>query len=1064
MKPLSAIAMNDIDEHYQESKFFPTDLSLNQEDYLSMNEDNDDKISIFLSQLEINRNSLSNHVFYTIFVNEMSCYHWMKWCWIDSLIERIFQGFLITRNNLGIEDKFQSYNFCYRPKERSFPIRSTQGLQKVFFVRGVVKGFEMSLFELVHNFIYSMLCYRFIRYIQLGEVSFEEMTQIFNGSNKKGIDSLVQLLANLDAPLLRFFLTLPLIIGTIQGILSSYRVAEIIDENQLQVLNEKILRQIEQSNGFCWGIIREIIPFFSSINSLSVNLQRLELLIRWDGRLFLADRRRAFALIRKAAYQAKMIPRLSALQSLAKLVHSTGLKDLELLKNADYSVEEIVFFIQIKTTALTDLISIANSKTGEYDRYTRFYASYLLWWSGYSTSNWKQSLPFILLKSIKLFFEIYFLQEIISSVLEAIHCPNKQGFELGFGYPEWATQFTSTCFTQLIENEFRTLNLSDPVDQLTQQIPIFNLMDLNSLVLFYKNLTGLEMVKILTSIASTGAKLSVLKILDFFTDSDMQSLANYLNTSTIQTLHLGCWDREHSGGEGLTNLGLGYLTSVLPYTQITYLKICFPNIDNDGVISLAEKLNESKITQFYMKKSNMDDIGGQSLVKAITSMPITDVQLRGNITDITVYALSSLIKNNSVLAQLWIGGDYITDEGAQYFANMIQYSSSLNNIGIESNTISDIGIIALANSLKYVSKINQLAIGSQCGEQAITTLAQQLNQTGLWHLQFLSNQFSINSMEAISTALISSAIEEFLLIDNGLNDEVVSKLSVGLKYSSITTLFIYQNNLKTSLSLLSPSISKLNWLNLYSCNLTDQSIIDLSPYLVDSQIQELDLESNNIGDAGFLALLDVLPFTAITTLNLKNNNLTDLSATTLADIYLSTSLQVIYLSGNNISTDVLAQIESFQWEKYCQDQLCHANIKYNKLAINSNLMRYPFLLSQNPDNRLSWNQTFENKNSSLFQRKDGVDSYIGQNFSIVGPTILAITFVTVLVYKNIYFIKNILKNLSYNQNIQVTKKIAVSSLIKQSFFTNFRFFTSDCNKSLNNSTASVVMDGSSIKN
>lgn len=113
------------------------------------------------------------------------------------------------------------------------------------------------------------------------------MTQIFNGSNKKGIDSLVQLLANLDAPLLRFFLTLPLIIGTIQGIVSSYRVAEIIDENQLQILNEKILRQIERSNGFCWGIIREIIPFFSSINSLSVNLQRLELLIRWDGRLFL---------------------------------------------------------------------------------------------------------------------------------------------------------------------------------------------------------------------------------------------------------------------------------------------------------------------------------------------------------------------------------------------------------------------------------------------------------------------------------------------------------------------------------------------------------------------------------------------------------------------------------------------------------------------------------------------------------------------------------------------------------------------------------------------------------
>ena len=92
----------------------------------------------------------------------------------------------------------------------------------------------------------------------------------------------------------------------------------------------------------------------------------------------------------------------------------------------------------------------------------------------------KQQLPAVLLKGIKLTIELYFFQMIVLSILEAIRCPDKPGFELGFGYPEWATELTTDCFIELIENQFRTVNLSDSVDDLVAQIPLFNLADLDT--------------------------------------------------------------------------------------------------------------------------------------------------------------------------------------------------------------------------------------------------------------------------------------------------------------------------------------------------------------------------------------------------------------------------------------------------------------------------------------------------------------------------------------------------------------------------------------------------------
>ena len=469
------------------------------------------------------------------------------------------------------------------------------------------------------------------------------------------------------------------------------------------------------------------------------------------------------------------------------------------------------------------------------------------------------------------------------------------------------------CLYQLISNEFRTVNLSDPVDQLVEQISLFHLTDLTQLMLGYKNLTGDEMVRILVATEARGATLTSLAIYDNFADADMKSLSNYLKTSKVQAIHLGCADELLPGGTGLTNQGLQYLINVLTDTQINYMELCFPNIDNIGIIQLANQLNTTKINRFFLLSANIDDNGGQSLAQALATIPIYQILLSGSkIGDGTILALANVINNNPLLTELWISGGHITDEGAKFYAQMIQ-NSSLNAIGLISTNITDQGVVALTNSLKNLPALtNAFAIGSQCGEQGIIALAQQLNQTNFWLLQLMGNSFTPTSMKEFSTALPSTMISELQLLHQQLNNETMTQLAQGINYSfSIDTLIFDNSEFSGSFSILASSIQKVRALQIRLCNLTNNDIITLAYYLPGSVVQQLYLLENNIGDAGVIALARVLPYTNIIALSLDSNNITDVGAQALHNVYRSTKLQALFLGNNNISSQLLSKIEHF---------------------------------------------------------------------------------------------------------------------------------------------------------
>ncbi len=903
------------------------------------------ELDSFLSDLDIERKDIKvdSQYLLTLFQQEKSTCSWMKWASLDHALEKLLQWPLLSARDLGPETKTSAWRRV-RPAERSILLKSTWGLVKAYAVQGFVRGLELGLFTSIHIFIYSMLLYRLVKLIQTGSTSMEEFRASFIGSDQKGIDSFVRLLAGLESRWLKLILTSPFIMGGLQSISSLWR-ARRTSPATLQIYIQTIDTHLQKGGGWLRNGAYEYLPGVSSAGflSLSGKLQKLESLVRWDGRLSSEERTQIFEALRRVAITGKKTMQLSALQYLAKIAHGVGFKDLSRLKEAGYSKEELITILYIKGKSLEVILSLPKEEIKESKPLRcqairslpqRLYRQYLLWWLlGLKTHGCKQQLPALLLKAAKLAIEFYFFQMIMLSILEAIRCPDKLGFELGFGYPEWATELTTDCFVELIENQFRTVNLSDPVNDLIAQIPLFNLADLDTLELAYKNLTGIDMAKILTAMTVRGAPLTTLTIYDYFADADMEALTQqYLKTSQINDLWLGCYDEIYSGGEGLTSQGLQFLTDVLPNMQLTTFRICFPNVDNVGIIALAEQLNKTKINRFYITSANIDDTAGQIIAQTLAEMPIKRVILSGSrLGDETVRALTTLIQNNPALTELWIQGDLITNQGAAYFAQMIQHSN-LDTVGLESSQITDSGMISLADSLKELPSLtNGFAITSQSGEQGIVTLAQQLNQTDFWYFELIGfgNLLTVNSIRALSSSWPLTQITFFGLIGYQLNNETLTLLADGIRFSLITTLGFDHITLIDSVLPLGPGIRELERLELSFCNLTDDDVIALAPYLPGSAIQELYLDDNNISNLGILALTQVLPFTNVTVIDLSNNEITNIGAQALADVYAATRLNVLYLYGNNISSSLLAQIERFQWQRYCQDQLCHANARYN---------------------------------------------------------------------------------------------------------------------------------------
>jgi hypothetical protein len=553
-----------------------TDGDAEEPDYQRFEEQEESTgLDVFLASLGITQQHLNNSdiprtALQQLYQQEFSTLSGLKWCRFDHLMENYLQWPLLSPADVGISDS-KNCEYRIRPQERSLLLNTTGGLVKAYAVRGLVQGIELSLLESTHYFIYAMVAYRLIEFLQTGQTQFNDFQDIFQGSSQKGIDSLVRSLAKIEAKWLKLILAAPFLIGALQGLTAMYSARSISTEKRQEKLTTAQTRLARES-GWWHSLVMEEIPVLNQ-RTLGREIQKFERWVRWDGRLNQNSRKQAFELIRRSAWDSKKAVQLKALESLAKIAQGIGLKDFPRLQRTGRSIEELIELLWMKTIAFADLELLSRQKSVQHPQFNpqhrtasiislprRIYANYLLWWLGQSSSWWKQRLPFVLLKIAKLGFEALFLKKIIDSIIEAINCPDKPGYQFGNGYQDWTSDYTAECFAKRI-SLFRTIDTNESVVALVAEIPQYYLAELTDLDLSDKYLTTGEAVQIIHAVVQQGAPLINLNLYDnqlsFFNEDVIKGLSQLKSLNLFANRLTALNDGVFSGLSQLKSLALG---------------------------------------------------------------------------------------------------------------------------------------------------------------------------------------------------------------------------------------------------------------------------------------------------------------------------------------------------------------------------------------------------------------------------------------------------------------------------------------------------------------------------
>ncbi len=956
-----------------------------------------------------------------LFQQELSSISWLKWSSLDHALEKNLQWLLLSPTDMGPGDQ-PEWDCRVRPHGRSILLKTTWGLMKAYAVRGFVQGLETGLLKSVHYFIYAMLIYRLEEFLKTGHTHFNDVQAIFKGASQKGIDSLVKSLAQLDAQWLKLILVAPLILGVLQGIWKILSTRSVGVE-EIQKIADRINSHLTHRVSFWRDAILEEIPLLSNFLSLGNQVQKLEQRVRWDGRLDHQSRKQIFELIRRVALEGKRITQLNALESLAKIAHGIGFKDLPRLQRAGYSPEELMTLLYIKATALVDLETLSQQRSGKvFASYHRLYTSYLLWWLGLSTSWWTQRLPFALLKTVKLGLEVLFLQKIIASILEAIHCPDKPGFQFGTGYQDWASDYTSKCFSARIAL-FRSIYTNESVDDLIAEIPRYHLTDLIELDLSYMYLTSDEALQIIQAVVKQGA--SSLEILWLGPNKLTYLLKEmFISFSRLKFLDLA--------RNQLTNLdehafsSLGRLEQLwLWNNQIVYISDgAFSNLHNLRELRLYNNflrvltqnifLGLNQLRSLWLLNNQLDDIhpgvwenlpqlqtlwlsGNQintshlmSFLSVLPSNLIT-LDIARNFIEYLPENFTALL--SKTVSSLTIGGDFVPEVLTSEF---IQRYFPITYTGIG---VSGSNVLSIANdtfsSYSSLTRIN-LSYNELTDESIYHEIFNQLNQ-----LQSLD--LAYNKLSRLNTNMFSNLnrLQRLNLSSNQLTDvgegvfthfnqlrvldltgnqltNIASQAFFGL--NKLETLFL-QSNLLTHLSLESLVIlPQLQWLYLQNNQLR---MLSEGIFSTQKNLKGLLMQYNSLHDAAITNLTIGFP-NQLLYLYLENNFIDNSGAQLLAKILPCTQIVSLTIGNNSINDSFLIQLlQQETLQKFCDDLRCHANLPASESCA---VPTYPMTAT-----RMIWGNAIEIDETASYGSESFYWPHATETSSFFSPILLSAT-------------------------------------------------------------------------
>jgi len=272
------------------------------------------------------------------------------------------------------------------------------------------------------------------------------------------------------------------------------------------------------------------------------------------------------------------------------------------------------------------------------------------------------------------------------------------------------------------------------------------------------------------------------------------------------------------------------------------------------------------------------------LLPVISKLRVLDLE-QSNVDEVAAFELAALLGCNSVLEQLWLGGNQLSSAGAIFVLNSLVHLSTLKALDASFNNIGCQSADSVAAVIQCNRMLQYLCLdGNDLMDMGVITICQALKCiTKLRVLSLSSNGITDDAVEAITFAVSSNNyLEDLSLGNNKLSCEGMCKIVHSLK-----------------------NLCRLRKLDLYHNQGTQQVADELVVALSNCYtLQELYLSDNMLGTVGAIKIFASLKHKSILqVLTLSNNNITDEAIDELCSVLAQNRrLQVLLLGRNKLHT------------------------------------------------------------------------------------------------------------------------------------------------------------------
>jgi len=278
------------------------------------------------------------------------------------------------------------------------------------------------------------------------------------------------------------------------------------------------------------------------------------------------------------------------------------------------------------------------------------------------------------------------------------------------------------------------------------------------------------------------------------------------------------------------------------------------------------------------------------LLPVISKLKVLDLE-QSNVDEVAAFELAALLGCNSVLEQLWLGGNQLGCAGAIFILNSLVHLSTLKALDLSFNNIGCQSADSVAAVIQCNPMLQYLCLdGNDLMDAEIVTICQALKcMTKLRVLSMSSNRITDDAAEVIALAVASnSCLEDLSLGNNKLKCEGLCKIVHSLN-----------------------SLCRLRKLDLYHNQVTQQVADELVIALSNCYtLQELYLSDNMLGTLGTKKIFKSLKYKSkLQVLTLSNNKITDEVIDELCLVLAQNPrLQVLLLGGNKLQTAGVVRI------------------------------------------------------------------------------------------------------------------------------------------------------------